>query len=238
MARRMIHTSIWESEQFSKLSNLGRLIFIGIITHADDEGRFKASAKLLGSKIFPYDAIEAGEIEKEIKAVADTGLIRLYEIENEKYGYLPTWEKYQTLRTDRLKPSSIPAPADWQPSGNQMTTTRQPNVRVREDKIREVKVSKDKRSKEKRIPTLEGSTNYLKAIPQGDVDEFLKRFVATEKQIRSKGEDLYLYCERKGRQYKNYKAFLLNALKRDFKEREDVPTSKYGGVKKTVAEQK
>jgi len=61
---------------------------------------------------------------------------------------------------------------------------------------------------------------YLVKIPKADIQEFMLRFVVTEKEIASKAEDLKLYCERKGRVYRNYKAFLLNALKRDFKERD------------------
>ena len=40
MARkRMIDPNIWQSEDFSKLSTLGKLVFIGLFSLADDEGR-------------------------------------------------------------------------------------------------------------------------------------------------------------------------------------------------------
>jgi DNA-binding Lrp family transcriptional regulator len=63
------------------------------------------------------------------------------------------------------------------------------------------------------------SLSYLSNIPPEDIQEFTTRFQASPSQVRSKAEDLKLYCERKGRSYRNYKSFLLNALKRDFKER-------------------
>ena len=45
MARkRMLSPDIWESESFSSLSDLSKIVFISIISHADDEGRGKASA--------------------------------------------------------------------------------------------------------------------------------------------------------------------------------------------------
>ena len=137
--RRMIHTSIWASEQFATLSKTGRLLFIGIITHSDDEGRFKASSALIRAEIFPYDDMSSEAIEKEINNVADSGLIVLYEVNGQRYGYLPTWETYQTLRKDRVKSSSIPTPTGWQPSDNQVATNGQPNDGVREGKIREGK---------------------------------------------------------------------------------------------------
>ena len=37
--RRMIAPEIWESSSFSKLSNFAKLIFIGLISNADDEGK-------------------------------------------------------------------------------------------------------------------------------------------------------------------------------------------------------
>ena len=63
------------------------------------------------------------------------------------------------------------------------------------------------------------SMKYLDAIPVEDMKEFVARFDVSPSKVRSIGEDLVLYCQRKGKVYKNYKAFLLNALKRDCKER-------------------
>lgn len=57
---------------------------------------------------------------------------------------------------------------------------------------------------------------YLSQIPIKDLEEFTVRFSITEKVIKSKGESLKLYCESKGKVYKNYRSFLLNALKSDF----------------------
>jgi hypothetical protein len=82
-----------------------------------------------------------------------------------------------------------------------------------------------KRIEEKRVE----KSRYLSAIPEKDMKEFLARFNATKKEIESKAEDLLLYCKRKNKWYNDYKAFLLNALKRDFKVRDD--TAKGGKYK-------
>ena len=42
------------------------------------------------------------------------------------------------------------------------------------------------------------------------------RFDCSRPAIKDKAESLKLYCESKGKRYKNYKAFLLTALKKDF----------------------
>src|SRR3990167_8875218 len=62
---------------------------------------------------------------------------------------------------------------------------------------------------------------YLTNIPIQVKDELIARFTLSEKELRDKAESLFLYCQSKGKVYKNYHAFLLNALKRDFKEREE-----------------
>ena len=63
------------------------------------------------------------------------------------------------------------------------------------------------------------SLSYLSNIPEPDLTEFITRFEASKTQVRNKAEDLRLYCESKGKKYKNYRSFLLNALKKDFTER-------------------
>ena len=79
---------------------------------------------------------------------------------------------------------------------------------VTSDKIRLDKIRLDK------INT--SSLLYLKEIPELDIKEFHERFDCSQSAIKDKAESLYLYCQAKGRIYKNYHAFLLNALKKDF----------------------
>jgi len=85
------------------------------------------------------------------------------------------------------------------------------NQQRRGDKIRVDKIRIDKRR--------EKSPSYLKEIPKDDTDYFLQRFDISTKELKGKSESLLLYCESKGKTYKNYRSFLLNALKKDFKER-------------------
>lgn len=151
----MLHANIWESVQFTKLSRDARLFFIGLITIADDDGRFKANCSLLRSKIFPLDEeVGAKDVEKLLEETVAAGLVSTYKIDQELFGYHPNWEKYQTLRADRKKESSIPPPPSIeaiatkrQPSGNQVATKR-PH-KIREDKIREGNITAPKGAVEK-----------------------------------------------------------------------------------------
>ena len=72
----------------------------------------------------------------------------------------------------------------------------------------------------------ENSLSYLKEIPEQDLEEMYNRFDCDKHAISGKAESLYLYCQSKGKVYKNYHALLLNALKKDFPERKEKPQSK------------
>lgn len=65
------------------------------------------------------------------------------------------------------------------------------------------------------------ASEYLLNIPKEDLDQFEKRFDTTKKAIESKAEDLLLWCKQKGAFKKDYKAFLLKAIKKDFPERKE-----------------
>lgn len=142
MARRMIHTEIWQSKQVASLSLQARLLHIGLITLADDDGRLKGDAALLRAQIFPRDAdIEVKDVETWLQEIVDNKLVVRYEVDDEAYLAHPNWTKYQTLRSDRKRDSNIPQPPD-----GLMTTNGQPDVG---QVTAEGKVGEDKKRKEK-----------------------------------------------------------------------------------------
>lgn len=85
------------------------------------------------------------------------------------------------------------------------------------DRVEKSRIEKNR--EEKKEERESASISYLSNIPENDLNEFLERFIATDREIKNKAESLKLYCESRGKKYKNYKAFLLNALKADFKEK-------------------
>lgn len=81
--------------------------------------------------------------------------------------------------------------------------------------------------------------SYLKSIPEEDLEEFYKRFDCSKKTIISKAEDLLSWCETNGKVKKNYKTFLLVALKKDFQERkEPIKKVEFNGGHPVVYEEK
>lgn len=121
---RLIYTSIWSSEQVANLKHPERNLYIGMITIADDDGRFKADERFLNAQIFPYDNISAKKVAEMRDHIHLIGLIFVYQVENTLYALHPKWTRFQKLRSDRTKPSEIPTPlvANTQPSDNRPTT--------------------------------------------------------------------------------------------------------------------
>lgn len=121
MARkRMIDPGIWTSEDFSNLSMLARLIWVGLISNADDEGRGKANVAYLKSQLFPYDdELSLKKIDAALKEIETSMSIEFYEVEGKKYYQLTKWSKFQTI--NRPTPSQIPKNQGVKSSQTQIT---------------------------------------------------------------------------------------------------------------------
>ncbi len=98
MARkRMIDPSFWTDEKLGDCSIQERMLFMGLISNADDEGYGRANPKLLKSLIFPYDDFKVSDIEKWINTLGKLKIVILYEYEGQKYYNLPNFLKHQTI---------------------------------------------------------------------------------------------------------------------------------------------
>lgn len=103
----MISPEIWENDDLSEMPILARLLFIGMISNADDFGKGKANPKLLKSKIFPYDeGITTDDINDCFMDIAMHTSTAFYQNEGTLYYQLTTWQNWQTV--NRPSPSKIP----------------------------------------------------------------------------------------------------------------------------------
>lgn len=109
MARiRSVKPSFWTSNATAKLSRDARLLAIGLISFADDDGRFPASVNAISGYVFPHDEITPARIKKWLKELVDGGIVHIYESESLVYGCLPKWHKHQVI--NKYTPSTLPAP--------------------------------------------------------------------------------------------------------------------------------
>lgn len=108
MARkRMIDPSIWQSEDFGKLSNLAKIVFIGLFSLADDEGRGRANPMYLKSNLFPYNEdMRSADIEKALLEISSNMSVIFYSCDGSSYYSLLSWDTFQKI--DRPSQSKIP----------------------------------------------------------------------------------------------------------------------------------
>ena len=123
----MISPEIWESQSFGELSILAKVLFIGMISQADDDGKGILSAQLLKSRILPFDELRIADVDKALNEIghnvsvaksADTDKalnerghklsVVFYEVEGKRYYLFENWRKWQTI--NRPIPSKLPNP--------------------------------------------------------------------------------------------------------------------------------
>lgn len=109
------------------------------------------------------------------------------------------YSQYQSLNQQSNQPVT-----NKQPTSNQPVTTNN-NVKNVENE------ETDKKD------TPERHLNYLLEIPEKHIQEYIKEIGVNKDQILSKAKELHNYCSYKHKSYSNYKLFLWNALKKDFK---------------------
>lgn len=110
MARkRMISPEIWGSDDFSTLSDFAKLVFIGLFSQADDEGRGKAKPGYVRSLLFPNDEERRiTDINKALLEIGRTMSIIFYEVDGSNYYQLTNWRKWQKI--DKPSKSKFPEP--------------------------------------------------------------------------------------------------------------------------------
>lgn len=138
--RRMLHLKIWTSEQFGKLSDKAKLLYIGSITLSDDDGKLRANPAYLRGQIFPYDEIlTVTEVLQLRNEVENNGLFIVYSIDKFEYIEHPHWKEYQVIRKDLYKSSSLP--------------TRNVSVTKKHPKLSQVKSSQVKIERATKVAT-------------------------------------------------------------------------------------
>lgn len=109
MARiRTIKPTFWGDDRVSDLSRDARLLLIGLISSADDEGRFLASHSAVAGYVFPHDNIPQAKLRGWLDEIERAGVIRFYSVNRREYGAFPNWRKHQ--RISHPQPSSFPEP--------------------------------------------------------------------------------------------------------------------------------
>jgi hypothetical protein len=174
------------------------LLKVDRITGKKKTGRFWASDELGMKPNTFYKALK--RLEKKYKVVTLQVTGKFTEIS------LINWHKYQTGNT----PSNTSVTHGEHIGNTSVTLYKNKEVENKELRI------------EKEIILPFKNISFLINLPIEVLKELSEKYICNERQIKAKAEQLYDYCHAKGRAYKDYKAFLRNALSKDFGERIEV----------------
>lgn len=115
MARiRTLKPSFWGDDKVSELTREARLLFLGLISAADDEGRFLASHSAIAGYVYPNDDdITAKRLAFWLEELTERGLVVLYNGGRVKYGAIPKFRDHQ--RISHPRDSTLPPPPPEEP---------------------------------------------------------------------------------------------------------------------------
>ena len=95
MARiRTIKPEFWTDEKILNSSPSARLLFLGLLNFADDEGNIEGGCVSIKAKIFPCDNIKVGPLLSEL---CENRLITPYGIEDDDYYHINNFHKHQRI---------------------------------------------------------------------------------------------------------------------------------------------
>lgn len=229
MARRMFSPQIVDSDAFLDMSASAQNLYFHLGMRADDDG-FVGNPKKILRMVGGNDDDLKILLAKRFILTFENGVIVIkhWRINNlvRKDWYRPTQYLEQKNKLFLKKNGAYTEDyTQGESLVNELTPSSSTQVR-----LGKVRLGKEE--------NLSHSINYLTNIPLEDMKEFKERFDAGERQIKNVAENLLLYCQAHAKVYKNYKAFLLNALKKDLTERQPRKISQLEPELKLTPEQK
>lgn len=110
MARmRAIKPGFFQNDQLAELPPLARLLFIGLWTEADREGRLHDRPKRFKAVLLPYDDCMAEDVDTWLHYLNRDGFIYRYEVGGQQYIQIINFLKHQNPHVKET-PSTIPPP--------------------------------------------------------------------------------------------------------------------------------
>ena len=102
---RNIKPGFFTNDDLAEIEPLGRLLFVGLWTIADKDGRLRDRPRKIRVEILPYDDVDA---ESLLLALEQKKFIVRYEIDGEKFIQIRNWDKHQNPHKKEAA-SQIPA---------------------------------------------------------------------------------------------------------------------------------
>ena len=105
---RTLKPTFWTSPEVKRMSRDARLLAIGLISFADDDGRFVAGISGINGYVYPNDDLPNTRVRRWFNECIDVGFVHPYSIDGVEYACMPTWHLHQVI--NRYTDSKLPAP--------------------------------------------------------------------------------------------------------------------------------
>ena len=108
---RMIRPEIYSNKALALLNPMCFRLFLGLISHADRDGRLEYIEKMLDGVIFPHNTVDFKALMSELENAKDGngGFVYRYEVNGREYLQIENFNKHQTVHPGE-KASIYPAP--------------------------------------------------------------------------------------------------------------------------------
>jgi hypothetical protein len=142
---RTIKPEFPQSESMGRISRDARLLFIQLWTLCDDEGRARASSRMLASLLYPYDHDAPRLIEDWMTELEREGCVKRYQSNKNNYLQVLSWSTHQKI--DKPSRSKIsPFAEDSRTLAEDSPKTREVSSEDQGSRIKEG--TKDRRTEE------------------------------------------------------------------------------------------
>lgn len=173
---RTIQPGTFSNEKLAELEPLIRILFIGLWTIADREGRLEDRPTRIKVFTLPYDDID---IDDALQQLHDSKFLLRYEVDGQRYIEIPNFKKYQSVHPHESQ-SVIPAPQPDVPPCNDMSRDANTDDTCDSSRSKEVEVEVEVGEKE---GGPRGEKERFDPIVQ-DLSEFLKQGILENKPDR------------------------------------------------------
>jgi hypothetical protein len=115
MARaRSIKPSFYKNEHLAECEPMARLLFIGLWTLADRDGRLENRPMRIKAELFPYENCDMASL---LKQLADKGFVRAYEAGDKRVLEIPKFREHQRCHPEE-RSEGFPAPPNGEKPGS------------------------------------------------------------------------------------------------------------------------
>lgn len=218
MARiRTVKPEFWTDERLTECSLSARLLFIGMLNFADDNGNLAYSAKRLKMQVFPADSIDTQPLLDELLT---HGMLMEYSVKGEKFLHIKGFLKHQVI--NRPSATAIPTPDfndDSVTTHGVLTDGREGKGKERKGKEGKEEGEGEGNAAQAPKPTSAKQKSRKTAIPENfAVSERVAKWAAKGgfTQLPEHFDAFTRKCAAKGYEYVDWDAAFMEAIREDW----------------------